>query len=460
MDQGPRQKLYEYSGLNSEENPISGVITAASAANAKKSLRIQGIRNVTLSAHKLAAGPTPLDEAQAAVLEAQKNIPLERLAPTLFRGKKWIRLRDFDRLAAVFLGLWRGSSVWKAEEKIAWTRQFAAMFAAGITIPRILEVLSRDETNQRLNGLVKDIAEKISGAVRAQTSDPEDCEQKVADSFLLHFQEARLFTRQETAILVAAEKSGDLALRFNDLAEKMEKSLNFRRLIQASLLQPKIVLVVLWLSFPVLGYGTGHTILSISDATGQSSAPGLWLGAILCNPVWVLFAWLAPLVFTLGLGVSLSHPQTAPFMHRLLLRSPYLGPIYYHLQVALGLRTLGHLVDSGMPITDALSMTAEVALAETMLRARDRIVEGKGLSESFAGELPKPIVMFMTIAEESGCFGKTLLYAASFSEENCEMKLQLAVMLLEPLLLMSVGLVIGGVCILTLSPLVGLLQAL
>ena len=140
-------------------------------------------------------------------------------------------------------------------------------------------------------------------------------------------------------------------------------------------------------------------------------------------------------------------------MDRLLLKSPVFGPLFQKIAVARFSRTLGTLVSSGVPILDGLNIVSKASgnkINETaILNARASIREGETISEPLgrSGNFPPMVIQMISVGESTGALDSMLSKIADFYEEEVDVAVGNLTSLLEPLLMVFLGLVIGGVVI-------------
>ena len=138
---------------------------------------------------------------------------------------------------------------------------------------------------------------------------------------------------------------------------------------------------------------------------------------------------------------------------RLILKSPVFGPLFQKIAVARFSRTLGTLVSSGVPILDGLNIVSKTsgnkAIEVAILNARTSIREGETISEplSRSGYFPPMVIQMVSVGESTGALDSMLSKIADFYEEEVDVAVGNLTALLEPLLMVFLGVVIGGVVI-------------
>ena len=140
-------------------------------------------------------------------------------------------------------------------------------------------------------------------------------------------------------------------------------------------------------------------------------------------------------------------------MDRLLLKSPVFGPLFQKIAVARFSRTLGTLVSSGVPILDGLAIVSRTAgnkvIETAILNARASIREGETIAEPLgrSSVFPPMVIQMISVGESTGALDSMLSKIADFYEEEVDVAVANLTSLLEPLLMIFLGVVIGGVVI-------------
>ena len=149
-------------------------------------------------------------------------------------------------------------------------------------------------------------------------------------------------------------------------------------------------------------------------------------------------------------------------VHRFLLLLPIFGPLVRKIAVARFTRTLGTLLSSGVPILDALEITARTAgnaVVEKSIRyARERISEGKNMAEPLAQSkiFPGMVVQMIAVGEQTGALDQMCSKIADFYEDEVDVAISALTSMIEPLLMVFIGGVVGGMLIAMYLPIFGI----
>ena len=264
-----------------------------------------------------------------------------------------------------------------------------------------------------------------------------------------------VFTRLYANMVEAGEAGGLLDTILNRLAEYIEKAMNLRRKIKGALIYPSTIMTV---AIAVVIF-----LLIFVIPTFKALFQGF--GAVLPLPTRIVLE-LSRLVrqhLLAGLGVLALAVLGVRFYYRtekgrkvidaILLRVPVFGELIRKVSVAKFTRTLGTLVSSGIPILDGLDITARTAgntvVEEAVQKTRSSIAEGKTIAEPLkaSGVFPPMVVQMISVGEQTGALDSMLAKIADFYDSEVDQAVANLTALLEPMLMVFLGVVIGGVII-------------
>lgn len=303
-----------------------------------------------------------------------------------------------------------------------FARQFATMIDAGLPLINCLEILGNTMENKRFGRVVLNVKETVEG------------DSNLSDALRQH---PRVFDDLFVNLVAAGEAGGILDTILNRQAAYLEKSAKLRRQIKGALTHLIIIVCI--------AVGAIMTILSAkNEMPGLTQfASSVSLGFIISVPLvlgGVIFLYMV--FYRLALGREI--------IHRILLFMPILGPLVKKVAMARFTRTLGTLLSSGVPILDALEITARtvgnVVVEKSIRYARDRISEGKNMAEplSQAKVFPGMVVQMIAVGEQTGALDQMCSKIADFYEVDVAVAVANVVSLSHMLLVFIVGF-IGGV---------------
>jgi len=346
--------------------------------------------------------------------------------------------------------LW-SARVFSRTDLVVWTRQLASLVAAGLPLERALTALSEEAATPAQRDLVAQLrAEVNAGAPLAQ-------------ALAMH---PREFDELFVAVIGSGEQSGRLGQVLGQLANDLEAAHTMRSKLLAASLYPAIVssvalLIVLFL----LAYVVPQ-VAQVFTST-QRSLPWLTV-AMLAISQWVQALWLWWLLLSVAgavvLRVALRQPLFRQQFDNAWLRLPLVGRLSLGYNAARFASTLALLVGAGVPMLKALQTSAQTlsnrALRNDAMQAIELVREGAPLASALAHNkrLPSLLSMFARLGEQTGQLPQMLQHAADHLGSEVQRRaLQLATVL-EPLLIVVMGLVVMLIVLAVMLPIIQLNQ--
>jgi type IV pilus assembly protein PilC len=328
-----------------------------------------------------------------------------------------------------------------AKDLKTFTRQFATMIDAGLPLVQCLEILGTQSENKWFGTRLLDIKQHVEGG--------------------LTFSEAlakfpKIFDELFVSLVAAGEVGGILDTIMKRLAEYIEKKERLQRRIKGAMVYPVGLLVVTVVVIVVL---LKWVIPTFEAMFGDFGGGGLPAPTAFVVGVSRSFGenWYTWIGGTIGLVVFFSVFKGSrtgrQVLDRLYLRMPVIGPVLRKIAVARFTRTLGTLLSSGVPILDALNTVAKAAgnvVIEKAIRfARDRISEGRNISEPLheAKVFPGMVVQMIAVGEQTGALDVMCNKIADFYDEEVDVAVAALTSLLEPLMMVVIGGLVGGMLI-------------
>jgi type IV pilus assembly protein PilC len=397
---------YKYRGTNRSGSSVSGVMTANSKAELTNLLKRQQIT------------PTKMSE----------------------KGKEF-NMPTF------------GGGV-NAKELAVFTRQFSVMIDAGLPLVQCLEILAGQQENKFFQKVLVNTRSMVEGGATLSTamrSSP-----KVFDGLYVNMVEA-------------GETGGILDIILQRLSTYIEKNVKLQRAVKSALVYPVGVLTVaglvitllLWKVVPIfatLFEGLGVTLpLPTKIVIAMSNFIGSYFGLlILVGLVGGIF----------GLKAWYGTEQGRFILDSTVLRLPVIGLLMRKIAVARFTRTLGTLISSGVPILEGLDITAKTAgnavVERALQKVRKALEEGKSLTEPLkdSNVFPGMVTQMIAVGEQTGAMDAMLQKIADFYEEEVDAAVKDLLTALEPVMIVFLGVVVGGVVISMYLPLFSLIGKL
>lgn len=355
----------------------------------------------------------------------------------------------FGYLKIPFLGV----GTVKNRDVVIFTRQLATLIDADLPLVRSLIVL-RDQLK---SGAMKDIITQLEKDIESGSTLSEA---------MSRF--PRTFSKLYVNMIRAGEVGGVLDVVLDRLAEFSEKSQRLASRIRSALAYPAFVVTValavliVLITFIVpkfmeifMEVGSALPALTVILLTVSSFFKSKWyFGAILITAVILIFRALY------------RNKKTRIIMDEFQLKLPVIGMLVRKVAVARFARTLGTLISSGVPILQALDITKDTAGNEIIARAigsvHDSIKEGESIAKPLeaSGVFPLMVVNMIDVGEETGSLDRMLIKVADTYEEEVDISIGALTSLLEPLLIVFMGIIVGFIVIAMFLPLISLMSAL
>ena len=339
----------------------------------------------------------------------------------------------------------------KVRDLAVFFRQFATMVSAGLTLVNCLEILSQQTENKLLAKKIEDIKKNVEQGAT------------LTDSFAAH---PETFSNLYINMIKAGEMGGVLDEILNRMATLMEKEYELRQKIKSAMTYPgfimgaAIVMAVFMLTFILPQF------VGVFEQFG-GELPFLTRILVdftrLFNKYWYIFM----AVFILIVFLFISYKKTKNGhrnIDRLKLKIPVFGNLFLKTAVNRFTRILGTLIRSGVPIIQALKVSAESIgndiLAEAVANSADRIKEGQSISAPLqeSGVFPPMVTQMIMVGEESGELETMLLNVSKFYDQEVERAVEQLTSVIEPVMMAFVALGVGGMVIAMYLPIFSMIE--
>jgi type IV pilus assembly protein PilC len=332
-------------------------------------------------------------------------------------------------------------------DKVLLTKHLSLMIKAGLTLSESLRIL--EEQSQSL--ALRVILGRIAASLEAGGS--------FADALSAY---PKVFSRFYVSIIRAGEMSGNLEQNLEHLAEQYTKEHELRAKVRTATLYPTFVLV----AAALIGFFFAtYVIPQVANLfVGLKGIKLPWVSLLLLDMAAFvrkhnISSFVGALLAIGALIWFLRLRMLAPFTHWIILRLPVVGPIARNVNLARFALVLGTLLRSGIPITKAIEVTADVLGNWYYRRALGRILSdvqaGRALSEGLGREsklFPKIVVRMVNVGERTGKLEEVLGYLAEFYELEVETAMRNISNVLEPVLLALIGLLALGMAYAIIIP--------
>ncbi len=329
----------------------------------------------------------------------------------------------------------------RGRDLLAFTQQLATLFEAGLPLDRALAILEGLANTPRLKAVAGDLLKSVQGG------------SSLADAMAKHH--PRPFSRLYVNMVRAGEKGGVLEVALRRLADLLEANQEFREAILSALIYPALLTsvggaaVVFLLTFVIPRFA--QIFSDLGQAIPLPTQILLAVSGTVQAYWWALL--LAAVILALSARIALETPQGRLAWDRTALRLPLIGEISLKLEVSRFARTLGTLLKSGVPVLSSLAVVREMIgntiLARAVERLSDGVKRGAGLAAPMgeSGLFPPLAVHMVRVGEETGRLEEMLLKVALTFETEVRTAVKRLVALLEPGIILAMGLVVGFIVV-------------
>ena len=330
-------------------------------------------------------------------------------------------------------------------DQVVFTRQLATMIDAGLAMVQSLQALAEQTTNKVMRDIIKDICTRVEGG----------------DSFSEALQKhPKAFSRLYVCMVAAGEKGGLLAEILSRLAVYLENAARLRKKVKSAMMYPTVVTVVAILITIFLLVKVVPVFGEIFSSFGAKlPAPTQFL-IDLSHFVqkWILLILIGGGGAVYGWFYFIKTPTGRTFWDTYRIKLPIFGSIAHKICLARFTRTLASLVRSGVPILEVLQIVSQtvgnVVMERAIRSAAVDIERGESISVALSKHpvFPVMIIRMVTAGEQTGKIDNMLERIADFLDEEIETTLSGLTALIEPILIVFLGVVVGGMVICMFLP--------
>ncbi|MDQ1349696.1 MAG: type pilus assembly protein PilC [Acidobacteriota bacterium] len=338
-----------------------------------------------------------------------------------------------------------------AKRVAIFTRQFSVMLDAGLPLVQCLEILGEQEEQRNFREIIQQVRTDVeSGA-------------NLADSMRKH---PKAFDNLYVSMIAAGEAGGILDVILQRLATYIEKVVRLNSQVRSALIYPVsiiviaagVVTIILWKVIPVFAQlfaGLGGELPFLTRAVvGASNFLGRFFPLIIIAIVLIIMA------------VKRYHKteRGRRVIDGFVLKLPVVGMLVRKIAVARFCRTLATLTSSGVPILDGLEITAKTSgnaiVEDAIMAVRKSVEEGKTISGPLAETkvFPPMVVQMVNVGEQTGALDQMLAKIADFYEEEVDTAVAGLMKLLEPVMIVILGGIIGTIVTAMYMPMYAILQ--
>jgi type IV pilus assembly protein PilC len=338
-----------------------------------------------------------------------------------------------------------------AKRVAIFTRQFSVMLDAGLPLVQCLEILGEQEENRTFREIIQQVRTDVESG------------SNLADAMRKH---PKAFDNLYVSMIAAGEAGGILDVILQRLATYIEKVVRLNSQVQSAMIYPVsiiviaagVVTIILWKVIPVFAQlfaGLGGELPFLTRmVVGASNFLGRFFPLIILGIILIIMA------------VKRYHKteRGRRVIDGLMLKLPVVGMLVRKIAVARFCRTLSTLTASGVPILDGLEITAKTSgnaiVEDAIMAVRKAVEEGKTISGPLAETkvFPPMVVQMINVGEQTGALDQMLSKIADFYEEEVDTAVAGLMKLLEPLMIVVLGAIIGTIVTAMYLPMYAILQ--
>ncbi len=340
-----------------------------------------------------------------------------------------------------------------SREFLVFNQELATLLKAGMPLVQSLDILRRRVSNPAFKSVLDDVHERV----RAGSA--------LSEAFEAH---GSLFPGVYTASLLAGEKSGNLEQVLRRYVSYVKIVSSVRRKTISALVYPAILLVLSLVVVTIIVVKVVPEFSAFYNQFGHalplSTQVIVAVSDFVTSYYFIILASIAAAVALVWWWVK--QPGQRRILDRQMLRAPFLGPVAQKFTTSQGARTLATLLGGGIPLVNALEVTSRSLtnqyMAGELLTAAQQVREGRALATAMqdSGAFPDVAIKMVEVGESTGALQEMLNSLADFYDEEIDTNLGRFVTVIEPILLVIMGIVIAGLLLSLYMPLFDLSSAL
>jgi type IV pilus assembly protein PilC len=386
---------------------------------------------------------TPGGEVFEGVYVAESEARLRREFEE--KGLYVLGIQRAGRLAVGSLALPQRSRI-STREFLVFNQELATLLKAGMPLVQSLDILRRRVSNVLFKSVLDDVYERVRGG------------SSLSEAFEAH---GTLFPGVYTASLLAGEKSGSLEQVIRRYVAYVKVVATVRRKTIAALVYPAILLILSLIVVSIIVLKVVPAFTTFYEQFGEdlplSTRMIVAVSEIIRTYLWLILA--AAVAGGFAFWAWLKQPSQRELFDRWILRLPGLGQVARKFSISQAARTLGTLLGGGIPLVNAIDVAARSIknryIARELQVAGQQVREGRALAVAMndTGAFSDVAIKMVEVGESTGALQEMLNSLADFYDEEIETNLGRFITLIEPLLLIVMGLVIAGLLLSLYMPL-------
>ena len=326
------------------------------------------------------------------------------------------------------------------KDVVIFTRQLSTMIDAGLPLVQSIQILAAQQDNSTFKKVLTDIQTDVETGMT------------FAESMKKH---PKVFDNLYCNMIDAGEVGGILDTILNRLANFMEKSMVLKKKIKGAMTYPAICLcIALVITAVILVFVVPVFASMFADFGSALPAPTQFVVDLSEFAQSYFFIIIGGIVlFVVAIKKTYATKKGRKFIDRASLKAPVVGTLIQRVAVAKFTRTLGTMLQSGVPILDSLTVVGKTAgnavIEEAVFRVADAITEGRTIAEPLeeTGVFPGMVVQMINVGEATGALDVMLEKIADFYDQEVDQAVDNLTAMIEPFMMVFLGGLIGGLVI-------------
>lgn len=334
-----------------------------------------------------------------------------------------------------------------AKELVAFSRQLSLMFKSKIPLMQSLKTLAEQTKNYGFKEKILIISDEIEGGAPFSQA-------------LNRF--PKLFSSFFVSMVKSGEVAGTLSESLNYLADHLEREYHLLAKLKGALLYPALILIVSLVVFLMMMFFVIPNLAKVLTETGQelplATKIVIGLSNFLRNQGWILFILFV--IVSFFLSRYFSTPAGRKFRDRIVLRIPFVKTFLKMIFVSRFAENLSTLISGGIPITQSLEITSQVVgntvYKERIAEIEEEVKEGRKISSILTRhpeEFPPLLTQMVIVGEKTGTLDQSLMNVVDFYRKEVDISMESLLSLLEPIMIIFLGLTVAGLMASILLPL-------
>jgi type IV pilus assembly protein PilC len=341
----------------------------------------------------------------------------------------------------------------KLKELAVYSRQLSVLIDAELPLIQGLTILAEQTKNKYFKQVIKDVRSDVEAG-----STLNQAKKKFP----------RVFDDLYCNLVASGEQSGSLDIMLRRLSEFLEKIVRLRTQVKQAMIYPSaivifailVVIFMLWKVIPVFA----NIFVELGATLPSLTAFIITLSNFVQK--YILFVFLGIIVLIFAFRYVRRTESGRKVIDRVLLKMPLFGPLLEKVGLSRVTRTLATLLSGGVPMLESLKITSTTAgnviIEDQIMRSRSLVAEGTSLTDAFkeVGNFPFMLIQMIGVGEATGTLDEMLTKLADFYDEEVEAAVASLLSVLEPILLIFVGGLVGTIVVSMYLPIFSLIQQL